>query len=701
MSNIDFTMTYWALKMFGKQLYANMTAAIAELVANGLDANAKNVYVYMDIRNKDHATIAVLDDGDGMNEKILKDEYAVIGRNKRKNISEEEAKKLMGRKGIGKLAALYLSNRYFIATKMSNDSNARAWVLDVSNISDDDNPQLVEQNYPFEKTHALQNLFESFSKGTLIYLNDVKIRTFGEAAENGLEHTLANYFLIDSLHNQSIKLCVIRTDNDELKFKSVKKNIAYDNMAVIYTSDICEFDLYNNTDVLFKDENIKTRDHIYKTKREILVFPEVIETRIKNAFDFNENVSCNRKGEIVIDGKSYSYEFNGWIGIHSSILKESAALNSQVFEKNIYYNPNQLRIYVRNKLATSNFLKYLGLTAAFLNYIEGEISFDILDVDGLEDITTAGRDDFSVKDERVTLLICLCKGIVNRLIGKRQLIADNIKKFRMQMDALHEQQEKNRIKSHFFKGQNKSKNVFEKLSDEDKNAISEDYTQFARAANISQPTKTIFISHKSDCKEFGNFIIDILLTLCPEIKSNIIFTSNSDYGVPQGQDICDYLNDCFRNDMHVVFLFSRSFYDSNICISEAGAAWGTNKKYTNFVIDLGFSDIDKPLNSSQKGVSLINQDLDNIKDFAKEIIRILNSVGVDKTFENDIVVDIIKNKYSEYSDRLQVPIYKPLRKFQAIPKCLNCNHPMTLNQSGSGNVQYTCECSNIIGATIK
>lgn len=60
MKNIDFSMTYLALKMFGKQLYANISAAIAELVANGLDAKAETVYVYMDIQNKEDATVIIL-----------------------------------------------------------------------------------------------------------------------------------------------------------------------------------------------------------------------------------------------------------------------------------------------------------------------------------------------------------------------------------------------------------------------------------------------------------------------------------------------------------------------------------------------------------------------------------------------------------------------------------------------------------------
>ena len=94
--------------------------------------------------------------------------------------------------------------------------------------------------------------------------------------------------------------------------------------------------------------------------------------------------------------------------------------------------------------------------------------------------------------------------------------------------------------------------------------------------------------------------------------------------------------------MHVIFLFSRSFYDSNVCLSEAGAAWGTNKKYSNFVIDVGFSAIDKPLNNAQKGTILVNMTEDSIKDFANEIITIFHNVGVTQDFSQDTVIKIIK-----------------------------------------------------------
>lgn len=52
MDGIKFTLTYSALKMFGKQLYSNVSSAISELVANGLDAKAPNIYLTIDIRDK-------------------------------------------------------------------------------------------------------------------------------------------------------------------------------------------------------------------------------------------------------------------------------------------------------------------------------------------------------------------------------------------------------------------------------------------------------------------------------------------------------------------------------------------------------------------------------------------------------------------------------------------------------------------------
>lgn len=111
---IYFNFSYAALKLLGKNLYNNAANAISELVANGLDAKAKNVYVYIDMSDKEHSIIEIIDDGIGMDYADLAQKYVWIGRNKRNDadLLEDEKKNVMGRKGIGKLAALYLSNNY-------------------------------------------------------------------------------------------------------------------------------------------------------------------------------------------------------------------------------------------------------------------------------------------------------------------------------------------------------------------------------------------------------------------------------------------------------------------------------------------------------------------------------------------------------------------------------------------------------------
>ena len=338
MDDIDFSMTYVALKMFGKQLYANMSAAIAELVANGLDANAENVYVYMDIRDKNNATIAIYDDGDGMDYENMKQNYAIVGKNKRDKLEPQEARKKMGRKGIGKLAALYLSNKYYVITRREKSKNTRAWMLDVSNVEDENiPPKLQEMQYPFQKEHIFQKGLNEKKKGTVILLENVLVKNFGQAAEDALEYKLANYFLTSNIE-QKIKLCVLKNKNDKIEFKDVEKNIAFKNMAVIYSTDTTVFESIKYDRICLKDKNLKTKDQTYKTQREVLPIPEIVDTTFKDENGKSEKVSNYIQGDILIDGKSYEYRLEGWIGIHSTIEANDAKLNCDNFRKNMHYN---------------------------------------------------------------------------------------------------------------------------------------------------------------------------------------------------------------------------------------------------------------------------------------------------------------------------------------------------------------------------
>ena len=111
------------MKLLGKNLYSNAANAISELVANALDAKAPEVYVYIDMSDKKRSVIEIMDNGSGMDYTDLADKYVWIGRNKRTDtdLNSADKKTVMGRKGIGKLAALYLSNKYYILTKKARE----------------------------------------------------------------------------------------------------------------------------------------------------------------------------------------------------------------------------------------------------------------------------------------------------------------------------------------------------------------------------------------------------------------------------------------------------------------------------------------------------------------------------------------------------------------------------------------------------
>lgn len=108
------------VKHLGLQMYSGAVPAIAELIANAWDAMAKNVYVNVPLgKSLEHTDkIIVKDDGSGMSFEECDNHYLVVGRDRRsdegdysKEFGEVKPRKLMARKGIGKLSGFGIANR--------------------------------------------------------------------------------------------------------------------------------------------------------------------------------------------------------------------------------------------------------------------------------------------------------------------------------------------------------------------------------------------------------------------------------------------------------------------------------------------------------------------------------------------------------------------------------------------------------------
>src|SRR3989344_1583753 len=102
----------------GAKLYSTLPPIISELIANGYDACAKNVWIEL-IGSGEDKSIIITDDGSGMNFDDIDQKYLLIGRKRR---SEERDGELpcrrmpIGKKGLGKLSFFGIAKNAIIET---------------------------------------------------------------------------------------------------------------------------------------------------------------------------------------------------------------------------------------------------------------------------------------------------------------------------------------------------------------------------------------------------------------------------------------------------------------------------------------------------------------------------------------------------------------------------------------------------------
>ena len=632
---IPFTMNYNALKMFGRQLYSNAWAAISELVANGFDANAKNVFLYIDMKEKRNTTIELFDDGIGMNDEDLKSKYVRIGRNRRTENNKDTA---AGRKGIGKIAALYLSDKYQIIIRKDNEVSA--WGVDVSDMDDEDTPSL--KPIPYGEVNIVCDKYwnsTAITHGTMIRLEGVDLKRIGEAAIDALKHKLSNYFQFDSIQNK-LNVCIIKSNNDSILFEPVVKKIAFDNMFAIYTSD------KNLVKTTKTTVSMSYRNKLHETKSytkeiEINDFPDyVINPKTRDKF--------LTEGKIVIDGKEKNYKLTGWIGIHSSIDKDDAVNNDSRYVKNKFYNPNQIRVYVRGKLFNDSILSSLPLVGAFVNYIEGEIAFEILDENDLDDIATSNRQDFSFIDERVNLLNELLAGICRQLLQDRQRLADNIKSLVDEENKTIQSREKTTF----------SRDVYKELISDDtlpKQKANELANVIANKLKGEYDLKTsfkLFLSHASSDRIFTDFISAYLQKLGfifdKDIDKTEIFYSSDGLNIDSLDPLSEIIkNMLIRDNTQILFLTSKNFLNSQYCLFEGGAAWATRSIGMYRIVSLDYESIPKFLTNGKPEFSF------NVKNKDSFILDRLSYENLVKVL-NEIIEHLNKNR--EVIEKPTVPL---------------------------------------------
>lgn len=113
--------------------------------------------------------------------------------------------------------------------------------------------------------------------------------------------------------------------------------------------------------------------------------------------------------------------------------------------------------------------------------------------------------------------------------------------------------------------------------------------------NISK----VFISHASKDKEIVEEIIELLEVF--GLDNNKIFcTSFEGYGIPLGENFLEKIKHELDENVLVVFVLTKNFYNSPVCLCEMGATWmKTSSHIPVLVPPFDYSDIKGVIGSTQ------------------------------------------------------------------------------------------------------
>lgn len=188
LTQIPFTVSARTARLIGQENFANAEGAIIELVKNSYDADASVCIIIIDPVNDN---IQILDNGDGMTDDIIRNQWMTIGTDDKKINFKTDSRVKTGAKGIGRFALDRLGKISKMFTKTLKTENL-VWNVDWSQfenigavISDikatlevADNSLKIELNNIQEKsginiTPAFIDLWTE-EKGTLISISRLK-----------------------------------------------------------------------------------------------------------------------------------------------------------------------------------------------------------------------------------------------------------------------------------------------------------------------------------------------------------------------------------------------------------------------------------------------------------------------------------------------------------------------------------------------
>lgn len=542
------------LELLGPNLYTNIYYVLAELIANAYDADANNVYI---ISNKDD--IRVEDDGHGMsyNNGDIKKFLNVAGvsrSNEKDSLSLSGNRRKMGRKGVGKLAALSVSESVDIMT--IGEGEKSGFIL-ARRPLDGNRLQPIDDNnvdFTFVKEH-----------GTAIVMRNPQYRL-----HKTLSVVKRNLLKIFPLVNSDFKIHIIRGTEEEI-IDSFDENIMRELCTLITLGNG-----YSNLSKLIPDYFPNKRAELIEN-RNIHIIPLTIED--------NEGIK-----------HEYSLEIAGWIGTYKTTRGRKAEVTD--------FPDNFISLYANRKMGEFNILPIVGQNKLNEVYVVGELHIDLFELSELPDMALSNRQGYKSDDPRYEAVISYVRNsLLPDILRKRDLYADLTKAQKKQ--EITNQQKRN--EAELKKRIDEFKNSASRIASESINKIGanapKDVIQQVIFDSINSSTldlgiksivdsqkKKILISQTYPDKPLSDIIYKMLVfNNIPE--EDILYTNCDDEvcRVPEGYSVYGYLRDFFvesysTQKIFVLFVTSDNTKKSWGAITEVGASWITQIDHKIFNI---------------------------------------------------------------------------------------------------------------------
>lgn len=542
------------LELLGPNLYTNIYYVLAELIANAYDADAKNVYI---IANMDD--IRVEDDGHGMSydKGDITNYLNVAGVSRTKegdSFSRSGGRRKMGRKGVGKLAALSVSENVDILTVA--DGEKSGFILSRHPEADSSLKAIPDSDITFD---YVQN------HGSAIVMRNPQYRL-----HKTLSAVKRNLLKIFPLINADFRVHIIRGNESEV-IDDFDKNVMAELGTLITLGT--EFSPLTN---LVPD--------IYVQKRSELVVAKEKQS-IPLVMKDNQGVE-----------HEYSLDILGWIGTYKTTRGRKAEMTD--------FPDNFISLFANKKMGEFNILPAVGQNKLNEVYVIGQLHVDLFELTELPDMALSNRQGYKSDDPRyAAVLEYVRKDLLAETLKMREIFTDigkakkkqqkhdeqkgNEDRLRKGVDAFRKKASAEAANSLIGLGSGLSRETIEEAISK---SINDNSPDMGLKSVVDSQKKKVLISQTYADKPFADIIFQMLLHNNVPVD-DILYTNCDDEicRVPEGRGVYDYLREFFvesysTQKIFVLFVTSENTKVSWGAITEVGASWITQIDHKIFNI---------------------------------------------------------------------------------------------------------------------